>query len=91
MSVTVILTYSFVCQQRGPFYLGVYDLASVKKSGAIFIRKVTKSVDPNLYHIFPVNELNEIPLIDWPHEVLIGKKPDWGEYKEHVRRTGKLK
>ena len=68
---------------RGPYYLGVYDLANIRDSGAIFIRKVTKAIDPNLLHLLPVNSRDQIPHIQWPKEVNITDKPDWGRF-QHI-------
>ena len=68
----------FVCHtHRGPYYLGVYDLANIKETGALFIRKVAKEVDPNLFQIFPVERREDIPDIQWPEEVKINEKIDW--------------
>jgi len=61
----------------GPYYLGVYDLANIKDTGALFIRKVNKMIDSNIFHILPVNSRDEIPYIQWPNEVRISKKMDW--------------
>lgn len=66
-----------VTLNRGPYYLGVYDLANIKDSGALFIRKVAKEIDPNLFHLFPVSSKDEIPYIHWPNELKISPKIDW--------------
>jgi hypothetical protein len=63
--------------QRGPYYLGVYDLASIKDSGALFIRKVAEEIDSNIFKILPVNDRDEIPHIEWPKEVKVSEKIDW--------------
>ena len=63
----------------GPYYLGTYDLGEIKRSGALFIRKVSKEIDPNLFRIFPVTKNEAIPLIDWPNEVKVSKKVDLEE------------
>ena len=70
----------------GPYYLGVYDLANIKESGAIFARKVSKSVDSNLFNLLPVNEKEEIPSIQWPEEIKITQKIDWNEFKRRYKR-----
>jgi len=62
----------------GPYYLGVYDLAHIRDSGALFIRKVSSHVDDNLLRLLPVDEPEEIPWITWPtHEITLAAKPDW--------------
>lgn len=58
----------------GPYYLGTYDLAKIKDSGALFIRKVSKELDPNLLHLLPVNHKDEIPHIEWPNEINLSAK-----------------
>jgi len=68
----------------GPYYLGVYDLANIRDSGAIFIRKVTRDIDSNLLRLLPVNSRDEIPQIQWPKEVKIIHKPDWGSFERIV-------
>lgn len=50
----------------GPYYLGVYDLADIRASGAIFIRKTSPQVDANIYDILPVNAHADVPPITWP-------------------------
>ncbi len=76
--------YVFYC--RGPYYLGVYDLANIKKSGALFIRKVADELDPNLRNILPVNNKDEIPHIQWPEEVKISEKIDWETFLEKFQQ-----
>jgi Core-2/I-Branching enzyme len=68
----------------GPYYLGVYDLAGIRESGALFIRKVSMHVDDNLFRIFPVDDASDIPDIGWPREVAIGSKPDWEKRKAEL-------
>ena len=63
----------------GPYYLGVYDLANIRASGALFVRKISTAIDPNMVRIFPVSSSEDIPDIDWPDEVLIADKPRWKE------------
>lgn len=57
----------------GPYFLGVYDLGSIRDSGALFARKVSWSVDSNLVRMLPVklekegtSEWDELPDIRWP-------------------------
>jgi len=60
----------------GPYFLGVYDLGSIKDSGALFARKVSWTVDNNLVQMLPVKltygrkqgklEWDELPDIRWP-------------------------
>jgi Core-2/I-Branching enzyme len=61
----------------GPYFLGAYDLRSIRETGALYIRKVSKYVEPNLYNIFPVSRTDDIPDIFWPKEVKISEKIDW--------------
>ena len=61
----------------GPYFLGLYDLGGIKESGAIFIRKVSWSVDENLVRLLPVvlgndemreglSEWDVLPDFQWP-------------------------
>lgn len=56
----------------GPYFLGVYDLGSIKDSGALFIRKVSRTVDENLVRMLPIEQENGmsewelLPDIRWP-------------------------
>jgi hypothetical protein len=68
----------------GPYFLGVYDLANIRESGALFIRKVSEHVDPNLLHLLPVERSEDIPPIQWPEEVAISDKPDWEKRKAEL-------
>lgn len=68
----------------GPYFLGVYDLANVRDSGALFVRKLSKLVDHNMVRIFPVNQKEEIPDISWPRHVEISEKPDWEKTKARL-------
>ena len=65
---------------RGPYYLGIYDLADIRNSGALFMRKVNKEVDPNIFHLLPVNKREEIPNIGWPKQVQISSKMHWQHF-----------
>lgn len=60
----------------GPYYLGIYDIGDIKRSGALFIRKISNDIDPNLTRIFPVAKKEAIPDIYWPNEVKVSKKVD---------------
>ena len=68
----------------GPYYLGVYDLANIRASGALFVRKISRSIDPNMIRLLPVDSRQDIPEIQWPEEVLLTEKPNW---KEKVREA----
>lgn len=75
-------------REWGPYYLGVYDLGCIKDSGALFVRKVSRTIDPNLHHILPVTKPEQIPTIRWPSEVKISEKINWEpilEYTKHMR------
>jgi hypothetical protein len=37
----------------GPYFLGMYDLSSIKESGALFIQKVSVYVDRNIVDLLP--------------------------------------
>ena len=66
----------------GPYFLGVYDLGDIKESGALFVRKVSWTVDDNLVRLLPVvvnsnnssssrdfevdDEWDMLPDIRWP-------------------------
>ena len=56
----------------GPYFLGVYDLGAIKDSGALFVRKVSRTVDENLVRLLPVDgdgdrsEWQILPDIRWP-------------------------
>lgn len=65
----------------GPYFLGVYDLGSIRESGALFVRKVSERIDSNMVRLLPVHHESEIPWVDWPNEVALGKKPDWESIK----------
>jgi hypothetical protein len=67
----------------GPYFLGIYDLKDIKDSGALFIRKVSKEVEPNIYLMFPQENraaTEALPDIDWGSDGLnyeITKRPDF--------------
>lgn len=67
----------------GPYYLGTYDLGQIKRSGALFIRKVSRDIDDNIFRILPVVSNKDIPEIDWPNEVKLSKKVDVKQMKIH--------
>ncbi|KAL3823303.1 hypothetical protein ACHAXA_010438 [Cyclostephanos tholiformis] len=60
----------------GPYFLGVYDLGSIRDHGALFVRKVSWTVDSNLVRMLPVRRSNnreegklewdELPDMRWP-------------------------
>jgi Core-2/I-Branching enzyme len=66
----------------GPYFLGVYDLSAIRESGALFARKISALVDPNLVRLLPVTSPEQIPNIHWPYLVEISDKPDWEEEKK---------
>lgn len=70
----------------GPYYLGIYDLGAIKDSGALFIRKVSRTIDDNLFKFLPVTHVNDIPNIRWPREVKVSKLQDWGELQSIIRK-----
>lgn len=61
----------------GPYFLGIYDLRAIRESGALYIRKVSRFVEPNLYQFLPVEHVDEIPDIYWPDEVQVSVPVDW--------------
>jgi len=69
----------------GPYYLGVYDLKDIKDSGALFVRKISVSVDENMYRVLPVDRREDIPEIGWVnHQVDLSDVPDWEREKERL-------
>jgi len=80
----------------GPYFLGLYDLGNIRDSGALFIRKVSWSVDENLVRMLPVVrrkseedgmllEWDVLPDIRWPKNGVNIKKPFvWSEEDEEV-------
>ncbi|KAL7494451.1 hypothetical protein ACHAWT_003144 [Skeletonema menzelii] len=80
----------------GPYFLGLYDLGDIKDSGALFIRKVSWSVDENLVRMLPVLrseseeermllEWDVLPDIRWPKNGVKIKDPwVWSEENEEV-------
>merc|ERR1719232_391760 len=72
----------------GPYFLGIYDLANIKRSGALFIRKVSKFVDPNIVNLLPVDDIDTLPVIDWV-ELKISEKPDWEKTKAELIRKAR--
>jgi hypothetical protein len=76
----------------GPYFLGIYDLANLKQSGALFVRKVSVTVDHNIVNLLPVNHVDELPDISWPHEVKLSPLPDWEKrIKEAIEKRRKVK
>jgi len=75
-------------REWGPYYLGVYDLGRIKDSGALFVRKVSRTIDPNLHHLLPVTNPEQIPTIRWPSEIKISRKINWEpiiKYTKYMR------
>mmetsp|Transcript_16032 Transcript_16032/g.29156 ORF Transcript_16032/g.29156 Transcript_16032/m.29156 type:complete len:493 (-) Transcript_16032:1767-3245(-) len=72
-------------RQWGPYFVGVYDLQNILDSGALFVRKVSVHVDPNLVYMLPVDNPDvDLPAIQWPDEVKISKKPNWEALKASI-------
>lgn len=69
----------------GPYFLGVYDLANIIDHGALFIRKVSVTLDPNIVRLLPVQDWSELPYIGWPDEVLLTEKPNWEKKKAKLK------
>ena len=63
----------------GPYFLGVYDFSNIRRSGALFIRKVSVHLDANIVRILPVRDHADLPDIQWPEELKVSKKRDWAE------------
>lgn len=61
----------------GPYFLGIYDLRAIRDSGALFIRKVSQFVEPNLYQVLPARRKEDIPDLFWPNELAVSPKVDW--------------
>jgi len=59
-------------------------------SGALYIRKVAQSIDPNMYKILPVDLPHQIPPISWPSDIKISPVPDWekklAEYRKQAAK-----
>eukprot|EP00934_Nitzschia_sp_Nitz4_P009176 Nitzschia sp. Nitz4//scaffold438_size7339//211//1869//NITZ4_009158-RA/size7339-processed-gene-0.0-mRNA-1//1//CDS//3329551856//9166//frame0 len=71
----------------GPYYLGVYDLNNIRESGALYIRKVATSLDPNMYRILPVDHPSSIPPILWPLDVKVSPVPtDWNKKIREMKK-----
>lgn len=76
----------------GPYYLGIYDLAAIRDSGALFLRKVSRHVDPNLNVLLPVDAPYQIPPIGWPTGgVQASVVPDWESEKHALMKLAYLK
>jgi len=74
----------------GPYFLGVYDLANIKRSGALFIRKVSVFVEPNLYNLLPVEDIEMLPDIEWA-DIKISEFPDWNKIKAGLIEKAKAR
>jgi Core-2/I-Branching enzyme len=71
----------------GPYFLGVYDLGDVRESGALFVRKVSALLDPNMVNLLPVDRVTDIPNIHWPFrygagEISLTDAPNWQAEKQ---------
>ena len=75
----------------GPYFLGIYDLAKIIDSGALFVRKVSVTVDPNIVRLLPVRDWSELPYIEWPNECKLTEKPDWNKKKAELMKKYKEK
>jgi hypothetical protein len=69
-----LLILTFVHLISGPYFLGAYDLGAIRDSGALFVRKVSRTVDENLVRMLPVKrngdeertEWEMLPELRWP-------------------------
>lgn len=76
----------------GPYFLGVYDLYDIRASGALYARKISAHVDPNLVDLLPVSSIQELPSIRWPDEVRISAKPNWAaKYADVLRKNENIR
>jgi hypothetical protein len=66
-------------------------LNNIRESGALFVRKVAKVIDPNIYKILPVDDPTQIPPIEWPKEVQVSAVPNWEKMVAMYKRRGKNK
>ena len=72
--------------------MGIYDLAAIRDSGALFLRKVSRHVDPNLNILLPVDAPYQIPPIGWPAGgVQASVVPDWESEKIALMKLAYLK
>jgi hypothetical protein len=74
----------------GPYFLGVYDLENIQRSGALYIRKVATAIDHNLFNILPVDDPEDIPPISWPKEAKISPVPDWEKTVWMMKKKAEL-
>jgi len=65
----------------GPYFLGVYDLGGIRETGALFARKVSALLDPNMVRLLPVERRDQIPDIRWPFIVSLTEKSEWEKEK----------
>lgn len=76
----------------GPYFLGVYDIGSIKDSGALFVRKVSVFLDPNIVNLLPVMHSSDLPSIRWPAEVKVSPLPNWEKrIKEAIEKAKERK
>eukprot|EP00579_Thalassiosira_antarctica_P001020 CAMPEP_0201875888 /NCGR_PEP_ID=MMETSP0902-20130614/7737_1 /ASSEMBLY_ACC=CAM_ASM_000551 /TAXON_ID=420261 /ORGANISM="Thalassiosira antarctica, Strain CCMP982" /LENGTH=487 /DNA_ID=CAMNT_0048403031 /DNA_START=113 /DNA_END=1574 /DNA_ORIENTATION=- len=83
----------------GPYFLGTYDLGSIRDSGALFVRKVSWAVDNNLVRMLPVKstsgrkdgklEWDELPDIRWPAELGVKIKDPFVWKKKRKKKKKK--
>jgi hypothetical protein len=59
--------------------VSVYDLNNIRLSGALYVRKVARAIDPNMYKILPVDLPQQIPPISWPSDVRMSPVPYFRE------------
>ena len=75
----------------GPYFLGINDLQNIKMSGALFFRKISDTVEANLYNLFPVDlreDVDRLPVIDWGRETdyQISPRPTFREQNDQNRQ-----
>jgi len=82
----------------GPYFLGIYDIKDIKDSGALFIRKVSREVEPNIYLIFPKQtreHIDALPDISWSKNINleITERPtfNWFQGRETIGGRAKKK
>jgi Core-2/I-Branching enzyme len=58
----------------GPYFLGLYDLRSIRSSGALFIRKVSQFVEPNIIRFCLLHLLTNCLIYFGPKSLPLAKK-----------------
>ena len=66
--------------------ISTYDLYNIRVSGALYIRKVARAIDPNMYTILPVDRPDQIPPISWPSDIEISPVPNWKKTVAKLRK-----